>query len=148
MKGPPIVLGIVALAVGLGTGYLIVAHPGGLNPSWPIGMALLAPAAFTLGGVFLLSQGLGYPKPGAAAMTGIAVCLLAIAHWAAFFTARVPCRESLSLFGVPLLERYPSDAACRSQLQGILVFVDGVVGLFVAAFAVHRMRRRAGRPAD
>lgn len=145
MKTAPIVFGGVAFAVGLGTGWLILTHPEGLDPSWPLGVALLAPAAFALGGLLLLGRGLGYPRFSAAASGAIVVCFLAIANWAAFFTARVPCRETVSLFGVPLLARYPSDIECRTRFRTIMGSVDAAVVLFFLAFARWRMRVRTAR---
>jgi len=137
-----IVFGIVFLAVGLGTGYLMIAHPQGLNPSWPLGMALLAPAAITLGGLHLVAQGMGWSSLSAALPKAIAVCFLAIANWAAFFTARVPCVQTASFFGVPILRRYPSEAECRGSFQAIVEILDAVVVLFFVALAWHQGRRR------
>lgn len=148
MKSSPIAFGVIALAVGVGTGWLIVAYPKGLNPSWPIGMALLVPAMFALGGIHLLGQGFGYPKLAAASLRVIVVGFLAIGNWAAFMTARVPCRQTASFFGVPLLERYPSDAECRSQLRTIMVLVDGAVAFVFAALAWRTLRRRSRQPAE
>jgi hypothetical protein len=141
-----LLLGIVFLIVGLGSGYLMVSHPQGLNPSWPLGMALLAPAAFTLGGLHMIAQGMGWSRVSVALLKAIAVCLLAIANWAAFFTARVPCVQTASFFGVPILQRYPSEAECRSSFQAIVVFVDAVVVLFFIALAWHYARSRRIKP--
>jgi len=141
-RGVAIVLGTVFLVLGLGTGYLMVTHPQGLNPSWPLGMALLAPAAFTLGGLHLVAQGLGWSSFSAAMLKAIAVCFLAIANWAAFFTARVPCVQTASFFGVPILRRYPSEAECRGSFQAIVEILDAVVVLFFVALAWHQGRRR------
>jgi hypothetical protein len=69
-----ILFGIAALVVGLGTGYLIYAHPEGLNPAWPIWMASLAPAVFALGGLHMVAGGLGYPRFSSAMLQAIAVC--------------------------------------------------------------------------
>ena len=148
MKSASIAFGIVFLAVGLGTGYLICAFPKGLNPSWPLGAALLAPAAFTLGGFHLVAQGLGYSELSAAALKAIGICFLGIANWAAFFTARVPCRQTVSFFGVPLLARYPSDAECRAGLRTIVVSVDAAVAIVLIALAWRKLRNRPGESAQ
>lgn len=142
MNRPLIPLGIVFLLVGLGTGYLMVSHPQGLNPSWPLGAALLAPAAFALGGLHMVAQGLGYSKLSAAMLKAIMICFVAIANWAAFFTARVPCRETASFFGVPILRRYPSEIECRNSLRAIIASVDTVVVLFFIALAWRKLRSR------
>lgn len=144
MKSASIAFGIVALAVGLGTGYLILSYPKGLNPSWPLGMALLAPAAFTLGGLHLIAQGLGYSQFSAVALKAICVCFLCIANWAAFFTARVPCRQTVSFFGVPILARYPSEVECRTELRTIIASVDAAAAIVLIALAWRKVRNRPG----
>ncbi|MGH9443522.1 MAG: hypothetical protein ACRD16_14740 [Thermoanaerobaculia bacterium] len=79
-----ILFGLVALGLGLSTGYLMVAHPEGLNGSWALGLALLVPALFALAGVFLLSSGLGYPRVAIVAIRAVLVGFFVVANWAAF----------------------------------------------------------------
>lgn len=146
MNRPLIPFGIVFLAVGLGIGYLMLSHPQGLNPSWPLGMALLVPAAFTLGGLHMVAQGLGYSSFSAAILKAIVICFVAIANWAAFFTARVPCRQTASFFGVPILQRYPSEMECRSSLQAIIGCVDAIALFIVIALVWRRVRSRRVMP--
>lgn len=102
-------VGIVALIVGFGSGYLICAYPEGLNPAWPIWMAMLAPGAFIFGGMHMVAAGLGHPGVAPAAVRAVAVCLLAIANWAAFFSTHIQCMETVSFLGVvcfrPVSER-------------------------------------------
>jgi hypothetical protein len=136
------VLGVVASLVGIGTGFLILAHPEGLNPAWPRGMALLAPAVFLLAGLHMIATGLGYSRFSGVLFAAIALCFLAIAHWAAFFTTGFGCVETLSFFGVPILRRQPSEADCRSQLRGIMACVDALILLPAAAFAWRKARGR------
>ena len=140
--------GVVALLVGLGTGWLMIAHPEGLNGSWPLGAALLVPAAFALVGLLLAAQGLGYPGLSAVLLRVLPVCFLAIANWAAFFTARVPCVQTVSFFGVPILQRYPSEMECRNSLRAIIGSMDAIVVLFFLALAWHRLRSRRIDPAQ
>jgi len=148
MNRPLIPFGIVFVVLGLGTGWLMVAHPEGLNGSWPLGIALVVPAAFVLGGLHALALGLGYPSLSAAFLKVLVICFLAIGNWAAFFTARVPCRQTASFFGVPILQRYPSELECRNELRTLIACVDAVVVLFFVALAWHKVRSRRVKPAQ
>ena len=139
---PLIAMGIVFLAVGLGVGYLMITQPQGLNPSWPLGAALLAPAVFALGGLHMIASGLGYPSISALMLKAIMICFLAIANWAAFFTERVPCRQTVSFFGVAILTRSPSEIECRNSLRAIIGSLDAIVVLILAAFAWRSLRIR------
>lgn len=138
-----ILFGAVAAAVGVSIGYLMIARPEGLNPSWPVGVALLAPALFLLAGVHLLSAGLGFPRVSVVAIRAVLVAFLAIGNWAAFFTAHVPCRNTVSFFGVPLVSRAPTDAACRSQLRGIMIAVDAIALAIAGIAAWQKSRSRS-----
>lgn len=141
-----ILFGVVALLVGAGTGYLIWVHPEGLNPAWPIWMAMLAPAVFTLGGLHMIAAGLGYPRVSGVMLAAIAVAFFAIMNWAAFFTTGFRCVETVSFLGVGILQRYPNEIDCRSRLQGIVGFVDALVVLPSLAFAWRKVRTvRANR---
>jgi hypothetical protein len=75
-------------------------------------------------------------------LKAIVVCFVAIANWAAFFLARVPCRQTASFFGVPILQRYPSELECRTSLRTIVASLDAVIVLFFIALAWHQLRRR------
>ena len=138
--------GVVALIVGIGTGYLICAHPEGLNPSWPIGMALLAPAVFALAGIHMVATGLGYSRFSGVMFSAIALCFLAILNWAAFFTSHFHCLETVSFFGVPILRRQPTELECRYQLRTIAALVDAAVLIPMIIFAWRRLRDRRRRP--
>ena len=72
--------GIVAILVGLGVGYLMLAFPEGVSSSYPIWIALLAPLAFVCGGLLMLARALGYPSLLAFAVKAFAVCLLLIVN--------------------------------------------------------------------
>jgi hypothetical protein len=135
-----VLFGLVSVVVGASVGYLMLRHPEGLNPSWPLGMALLAPALFVLAGVFLLSAALGFPRVAVVAIRAILLAFLAVGNWAAFFTAHVPCRNSVAFFGVPLLARIPTDAACRSQLRGFVAGLDAVIVLYAVTIAWQKSR--------
>ena len=136
------VVGVVALLVGLGTGFLILSHPEGLNPAWPLGMALLAPVVFFLAGLQIIATGLGCARFSGVLLAAIALCFLAIANFAAFFTTGFGCVETLSFFGVPILRRQPSEADCRNQLRVIMACVDALVLLPAAVFAWRKARSR------
>jgi hypothetical protein len=135
-------MGIVFLAVGLGVGYLMISQPQGLNPSWPLGAAMLVPAVFAAGGLHMVASGLGFAGVSAAMLKVIMVCFWAIANWAAFFSARVPCRQTASFFGVPLLARIPSEAECRDSLRVIVGSLDAIVAAFLIAIVWRRLRSR------
>jgi hypothetical protein len=135
-------IGIVVLVVGLGCGYLIYAYPQGLNPAWPLWMAMLAPAVFILGGTHMVAAGLGRPGVAQATVRAIVVCLLAIANWAAFFTTHIQCKETVSFLGGPILTRYPSEAGCRLGLRIIVSCIDVLILLPVLWFAWSRWQKR------
>lgn len=133
--------GILFLGVGLGIGYLMFATPEGLNPDWPIWMALLVPAAFMLAGLHIVAQGLGYPRLSGLMVGVIAVCLLAIVNWAAFFTTSVECAQTISFLDFALLRRYPSEAECRASLRVIIAGIDLLVAVPLLAFAWRKRRK-------
>ena len=63
MNHAQIAFGVFTLIVGVGIGYLMYTHPEGLNPSWPMGMAMLVPALFALGGLHIIAAGLDRQDP-------------------------------------------------------------------------------------
>jgi hypothetical protein len=129
-----VVFGIVALLVGVGAGYAMYAYPQGLNPDWPLWMALLAPAAFVFVGLHLVSSGLGYPRFSGATLTAIAICLGAIGNWAAFNASHVQCVEIVSFLGVEISRRSPSASECQIGLRAVVVSIDGMGVLALVAF--------------
>ncbi|PWT86327.1 MAG: hypothetical protein C5B56_12640 [Proteobacteria bacterium] len=141
-------LGIVAVLVGLGSGFAMVEYPAGLNPGWPIWIALIVPIVFVLGGLHIIANGLGYPKFSGAMLTVVALCLLAIVNWAAFFTNHIQCREAISFLGAAILERYPSEVECRDNLRIIMVCIDTVVLLPLLAFAWRKLASVGGKPSE
>jgi hypothetical protein len=142
MDRTAIPLGIVAVLVGLGSGYAMVAYPEGLNPAWPIGVAMIVPVVFTLGGLHIIAGGLGYSRYSGILLAVVAVCLLVIVNWAAFFTSTIHCRQSLSFFGISILERYPSEADCSDSLRIIIGAIDAFVLILLAAFVWRRLADR------
>lgn len=141
-----VLFGIVALIVGTGSGYLIYAHPEGLNPAWPIGLAMLVPVAFILSGMHMVAAGLGYPDVANVMLRAIAVCLLAIVNWAAFFTTHIQCSEMVSFLGVPILAWHPSEAECRAGLRIIISCIDTLILLPVIWFAWRKWQSRYVAP--
>jgi hypothetical protein len=138
MNRPLIPFGVVCLLVGLGAGYLMVTHPEGLNLHWPLGMALLAPAVFVLGGLHLIAAGLDRPRLANAMIGAIAIALWVIVNWAAFFTRGFQCRATVSFLGAQLLEWYPSEADCRNSLRVLIGLLDALVVVTIGAFWVSR----------
>jgi hypothetical protein len=144
MNRPLIPFGALSLIVGVGTGYFMVTHPEGLNPHWPLGMALLAPAVFVLAGLHLIAAGLDRPRLANAMIQAIVLALLAIANWAAFFTKGFQCRATVSFLGARLAEWYPSEEDCRNSLRLLMGLLDALVVGLIGAFAWHRARARKG----
>lgn len=141
-----VAFGIVALIVGVGSGYLMYTHPEGLNPAWPIWMALLAPAVFALGGLHVIAAGLGQPRLSNAMLGAIVFCLWAIVNWAAFFTTHIQCRATISFLGAEIVERYPSELECRNSLRAIVAAIDALVVIAVGVSAWHRNRASRKEP--
>jgi len=140
--------GIVALLVGLGGGYLMLEYPEGLNPAWPIWIALVAPIAFALGGLLLIANGLGYPKFSGIMVTAVTLCLLAIVNWAAFFTSHIQCREAISFLGAAILERYPSEVECRDSLRIVVACVDTALLIPLVALVWHKLAGARGKATE
>jgi hypothetical protein len=140
--------GVVAVLVGLGSGFAMVEYPEGLNPEWPILIALVAPAVFVLGGLVMIGNGLGYPRFSGIMLTVVALCLLTIANWAAFFTSHIQCREAISFLGGAILERYPSEDECRDQLRIIVTCLDTVVLIPLVVFFWRKLARVGGTPPE
>lgn len=137
-----VLFGIVALMVGLGSGFLMNAYPGGLNPAWPLWMAMLAPAAFIFGGMHMVAIGLGYSGGAQATMGALALCLLAIVNWAAFFTTHFQCMETVSFLGMSIFSRYPSDAECQSGMRMLVSGIDALILLPAVWFAWRKWQGR------
>lgn len=134
MNRAGIPFGVFAILVGLGVGCLMVAFPEGVSPAYPIWIALLAPLAFVFGGLLILAQALDNPGFSALAVKALALCLLVIVNWAAFFAGHIQCRETLSFLGAAILERYPSEVECRESLRIVMACLDSVVLVALLAF--------------
>lgn len=139
-----VAFGIIALIVGVGSGYLMYTHPEGLNPDWPLWMALLAPAVFALGGLHMIAVGLHQPRLSSALFGALFVCLWAIVNWAAFFTTHVQCLATLSFLGIPIIEWQPSEIECRNSLRAIVAALDILVVIAVGVL-VTRFRSSSRR---
>jgi hypothetical protein len=147
-KGPMIMFGLLCLIVGLGSGYLMLTHPEGLNPEWPMGMALLAVSVFAFAGLHMIAVGLGYPRASAIMIQAILVAFFGVFNWAAFFTTHYQCRETVSFLGIELLTRIPSEEECRNGMKVIIGTIDLVIVLGLVAYAKQRWHRsRSERPA-
>lgn len=140
MNRPLIAFGMVALIVGVGSGYFMYTHPEGLNPEWPIWMALLAPVVFVLSGLHIIAAGLRQPRLSNAMLVAVVVCLWAIVNWAAFFTNRIECLATISFLGAEIVQSHPSEMECRNSLRVIVAIIDALV-VFAAGVSVwHRYR--------
>jgi hypothetical protein len=114
------------------------AFPEGISPTYPIWIALLAPLSFAFGGLLIIAHALGYSRFSALATKALALCLLVIVNWAAFFASHIRCREAISFLGVAILERYPSEAECRESLRLIMACMDSVVLVALLVFVWRR----------
>jgi hypothetical protein len=135
-----VAFGIVTLIVGVGIGYLMCTRPEGLNPAWPIGMALIAPAVFVFGGLHVIAAGLNQPRLSSSMLGAIAFCLWAIVNWAAFFTPHIQCLATVSFLGAGIVDWHPSEIQCRNSLRVIVVVLDALVVIAAGASAWHRYR--------
>lgn len=135
-----VAFGIFTLAVGVGIGYFMYTRPEGLNPEWPIWMALLVPAVFTLGGLHMIAAGLDQPRLSIFMLRGILFCFWAIVHWAAFFTTHIECVATVSFLGAGIAQWHPSEMECRNSLRVLVVVLDVLVIGVVGAYLWHRQR--------
>lgn len=146
MKSAQVTFGLFTLIVGVGIGYLIYTHPEGLNPEWPIGMALLAAALFVLGGVLIIAETLGQTRLSIAMLRAILFGLWAVIHWAAFFTTHIQCRVTVSFLGLAIVGWNPSEMECRNSLRAIVGGIDALVVIVVGVFAWQRHQARRKEP--
>lgn len=140
MNRPLIFFGLLTLAIGLGVGYMIYTHPEGLNPAWPLWMALFAPGVFVLGGLHLIAAGLGQPSLAVVMIRAILICFFAIIHWAAFFTTSVQCLVTVSFLGSAVFGWHPGEAECRNSLRVIVAAIDALVIAGLCVFAWQQRR--------
>ena len=135
-----VAFGIVTLIVGVGIGHLMYTHPEGLNPAWPLWMALIVPAVFVFGGLHLIAAGLGQPRLSSAMLGAIAFCLWAIVNWAAFFTPHIQCLATVSFLGAKIFDWHPSVTQCRNSLRVIVAVLDALVVVAAGSFAWQKYR--------
>jgi len=108
MKSGQVAFGFFTLIVGVGIGYLMYTRPEGLNPEWPLEMALIVPAVFVLGGFLLIAEALDQTRLSIAIIRGMLFCFWAIVHWAAFFTNHIQCRATVSFLGAAMPAGIPA----------------------------------------
>lgn len=137
--------GVIALIIGVGVGYFMYTQPENLNPSWPLGMALLAPALFVLAGLHMIAAGLNQTRLSNAMIRVILVCLLAVVHWAAFFTTH-QCVVTVSFLGAKAFAWYPSEEECRRSLQALVASIDTLIIMAIGAFLWHKHRASRKEP--
>jgi hypothetical protein len=141
-----IMMGLISTAVGMGVGWLMYAHPEGLNPSWPLWMAEFAPGAFVLAGVFLVVTGAGLTRLGTAVLRILLLCMLLIFNFTAFFTTPDQCTDTVSFLGVALLTRHPSPENCKISMELIVGTIDLVIVLVFIAFLRLKSQRARSEP--
>jgi hypothetical protein len=127
-------------------GYFMIAHPGGLNPEWPLVMALMAVSVFAFGGLHLLAVGLGYPRVSGILLQVILLALLGVFNWAAFFTTHFQCTQTVSFLGIEVVNRIPSEESCRNGMKVMVGTIDLVIVLGLVAFAKQKVRQSRSEP--
>lgn len=146
MKSAQVAFGLFTLIVGVGIGYLMYTRPEGLNPEWPIGMALLVPAVFVLGGVLIIADTLEQTQLAIAVIRTLLFCFWAIVHWAAFFTNHIQCRVTVSFLGAGIARWYPNEIECRDSLRALIICIDALIVIVVGVFAWQRYQARRKEP--
>lgn len=138
--------GVFTVIVGVGIGYFMYTQPEGLNPEWPLWMAMLVPALFVLGGLHMTAAGLDQPRLSIAMLRAILVCFFAILHWAAFFTTHIQCVATISFLGAAIVGWQPSEEECRNSLRLLVAGIDLLVVLSFGVFAWQRYRTARQEP--
>jgi hypothetical protein len=133
--------GFLFLIVGLGVGYMMYTQPGGLNPEWPLWLAMVAPALFAFGGLHLLATGLGFPRLSIVMVRAILIAFFGIFNWTAFFTTTMQCTDSVSFLGIELVRTIPGEEACRNGMRLIVGSIDLIVFLGLVAFAKQKFKQ-------
>jgi hypothetical protein len=146
MERSQFAFGIFTLIVGVAIGYFMYAYPEGLNPDWPLGMALVVPALFILGGLHIIADALNQTRFSHIMVRGMILGFGAIANWAAFFTTGVQCLATVSFLGLPLFSWEPSEVECRNSLRAIIAGIDLVVIAVIGLFLWHRYRASREEP--
>jgi ABC-type cobalamin transport system permease subunit len=146
MKSAQVAFGLFTLIVGVGIGYLIYTHPEGLNPEWPMGVALLAAALFVLGGLLIIADTLQQTRLSIAMIRAILFGFWAMIHWAAFFTTHIQCRGTVSFLGAAIVDWHPSEMECRNSLRALIGGIDALVVIPVGVFAWQRYQARRREP--
>lgn len=146
MNRAPIFFGIFVLFIGLGTGFLLYSFPEGLNPEWPLGMAMLVPVVIMLAGLHSIAAGLNHPVLSIALLRVLPLCFLAIANWAAFFTTHFHCVETISFLGFAIFSWHPNEVECRNSLRVIMACVDAAVVFLYIAPTWHKWKSVRNKP--
>jgi predicted acylesterase/phospholipase RssA len=108
-----------------------------------IGQGLLNPLGAARGRVNGkgLAEGLGFFGFGIAMLRVILVCMFLMIHWAAFFTTNIQCGETLSFFGIPIYENYPTAAECSTRLKVIVTCIGGLILSVVVAYLWQKRKK-------
>ncbi len=133
--------GFLFLIVGLGVGYMMYTQPEGLNPEWPLWLAMTAPVVFAFGGLHLLATGLGFPRLSIVMIQAVLIAFFGIFNWVAFFTAHIQCTESVSFLAIEFVRNIPSEEACRNGMRLIVGSIDLIVFLGLLAFAKQKFKQ-------
>jgi hypothetical protein len=143
---PQIVMGLIFTAVGMGVAWLMYSHPEGVNPSWPLWMAELAPGVFVLAGMFLVVSAAGFTRLGFALLRILLLCMLVIFNFAVFFTSPDQCSETVSFLGIALFTRHPSPESCSIGAELIVGTLDLVIVLAFIAYLRQKNKPSAIAP--
>jgi hypothetical protein len=133
--------GLLFLIVGMGVGYTMYRQPEGLNPGWPLWLAMMAPALFAFGGLHLMATGFGFPRLSIVMIQAVLVAFFGIFNWIAFFAPPAQCTGSVSFLGIELVRTIPSEEACRNGMKLIVGSIDLIVFLGLIAYAKQRLKQ-------
>jgi hypothetical protein len=137
-----IAMGIVSIIIGLASGYFLLVSPENINPEYPIWIAFLAPLVFLFGGLLIFAHAFNHPTFNKIMLSALALCLLVIVNWAAFFTSHIQGRVTISFFDIPILEQYLSEVESRANLHIIMACLDAVVLVVLIGFGWRRLASR------
>ena len=130
--------GVLAVVVGLGVAWGMVAYPEGLNPDWPLWMALVVPALFAFAGLHMIAESMGSTRLSGTLLRFVLLCFLAIGNWAAFGSTHVECARTISFMGFAVFGWQPTAAQCLNSLRMLVAGIDAIIVAVLLAFAWNR----------
>lgn len=140
-SAPQFVFGCCFSAVGLGLARFVWADPELSGLRWIT--VMLVCAIFALAGAILMADALGFPGAMARILRATFWLMILFGNFVTFTSPEIHCRQTVSLFGVPLLTTLPGPGQCR--VMAILIIVSFDV-LLIGGSAWFWWKARAGKP--